>query len=186
MTTSHDGRWHAGIGDPHATGWITVAAYASAMLLCYLCQRKTPAGPARQFWWAMAIVMGALGLNKQLDLQTWFTQLGRDLALQYGWYAHRRLVQALFIGTLLCAGLVARSWLLQRLKGLDVYARRAASGLVVLGIFVLVRATSFHHVDALLGFSIENIRLNVVLELGGIAIIAIAAWGRLRAPIVKP
>jgi hypothetical protein len=57
---------------------------------------------------------------------------------------------------------------------------------VVLGLFVLVRATSFHHVDALLGFSIENIRLNVVLELSGIVIIAIAAWGRLRASIAKP
>lgn len=186
MTTLHDGRWHPGIGDPDATGWMTVAAYASTMLLCYLCQRQAQPGPARQFWWAMALTMCALGLNKQLDLQTWLTQLGRDLALQYGWYAHRRLVQAVFIGALLCAGLFARSRLLHRLKGLDVYARRAASGLVVLGIFVLVRATSFHHVDALLGFSIESIRLNVVLELGGIAIIAIAAWGRLRVPIAKP
>ncbi len=186
MTSSHDGRWHPGIGDPHATGWITVAAYASAMLLCYLCQRKSPAGPARQFWVCMALTMAALGLNKQLDLQTWVTQVGRDLALAHGWYTQRRLVQAFFIGLLLVSGLVARSWLLQRLKGLDVYARRAASGLVVLGVFVLVRAASFHHVDALLGFAVENVRLNVVLELGGIAIIAYAAWGRLRAPFAKP
>jgi hypothetical protein len=186
MTSSQDGRWHPGIGDPNATGWITVAAYASAMLLCYLCQRKVQPGPARQFWWCMALTMAALGLNKQLDLQTWFTEVGRDLSLQYGWYARRRTVQAVFIGALLVAGLVARSWLLQRLKGLDAYARRAASGLVVLGLFVLVRATSFHHVDALLGFSIENIRLNVVLELSGIVIIAIAAWGRLRTSIAKP
>lgn len=186
MTNSHDGRWHPGIGDPHATGWITVAAYAGAMLLCYLCQRKTPAGPARQFWWCMALTMAALGLNKQLDLQTWFTQVGRDLALQYGWYAHRRMVQAFFVGVLLIAGLLARAWLLQRLKDLDLYARRAASGLVVLGVFVLVRATSFHHVDALLGFTIESIRLNVMLELGGIAIIVFAAWGRLRTPIAEP
>ena len=186
MTSSHDGRWHVGIGDPNTTGWITVAAYAGAMVLCYLCQRKALPGPTRQFWWAMAFIMGALGLNKQLDLQTWFTQFGRDLALQYGWYAHRRLVQAVFIGSLLCAGLVARSWLMQRIKGMDVYARGAASGLIVLGLFVLVRATSFHHVDSLLGFRIENIRLNVLMELGGIAIVAVAACGRLRTPIAKP
>ncbi|MES2583353.1 MAG: hypothetical protein V4627_11605 [Pseudomonadota bacterium] len=186
MTSTQDGRWHPGIGDPNATGWITVAAYAGAMLLCYLCQRKAPPGPARQFWMGMALVMAALGLNKQLDLQTWVTEVGRDLALAYGWYAKRRLVQTVFICTLLVAGLLARSWLLQRLKGLDRYARRAATGLVVLGVFVLVRATSFHHVDALLGFAIENVRLNVVLELGGIAIIAYAAWGRWRAPFAKP
>lgn len=181
MTSSQDGRWHPGIGDPNITGWVTVAAYAFAMVLCYLCHRKTPAGPARQFWGMVALTLGALGINKQLDLQTLFTQVGRDLALQYGWYAHRRVVQAIFIGALLVTGLVARLWLVQRLRGLDVYARRAASGLVVLGIFVLVRATSFHHVDVLLGFTLENIRLNVLLELGGIATIAIAAWGRLWA-----
>ena len=181
MTSSQDGRWHPGIGDPNITGWITVAAYASAMLLCYLCQRKEQPGSAYQFWVAMALTLGALGLNKQLDLQTWFTEVGRDLALQYGWYAHRRMVQTFFIGALVVGGLVARLWLLQRLKSLDVYARRAATGLVVLGLFVLVRATSFHHVDVLLGFTFENIRLNVALELGGIAIIAVAAWGRLRA-----
>lgn len=182
MTSSNDGRWHPGIGDPNATGWITVAAYATAMLLCYLCQRKSPPGPTRQFWMGMAFVMAALGLNKQLDLQTWFTEVGRDLALEYGWYAIRRVVQAVFIGLLLVAGLFVRSRLLHRLRAMDVYARRAGSGLVVLGVFVLVRATSFHHVDALLGFTIENVRLNVVLELGGIVLIAFAAWGRLRAP----
>ena len=186
MISYQDGRWHPGIGDPNATGWITAGAYACVTLLCYLCQRKSPAGPARQFWMGMALTMAALGLNKQLDLQTWMTQLGRDLALAYGWYAQRRLVQAFFIGSLLLAGLVARSWLLQRLKGLDVFARRATSGLVVLGVFVLVRATSFHHVDALLGFGIENVRLNVVLELGGIAIIAWAAWGRCCVAFAKP
>lgn len=151
------------------------------MLLCYLCQRKSQAGPHRQFWLAMTLIMGALGLNKQLDLQTWLTEIGRDLALEYGWYARRRLVQAIFIGTLVLGGIVLRTWLVQRLRNLDVYSRRAGAGLVVLGIFVLVRATSFHHVDALLGFTIENIRLNVLLELCGISIIAWAAWGRLRA-----
>ena len=181
MTSSQDGRWHPGIGDPNVTGWITVAAYAGAMLLCYLCQRKAEPGPTRQFWWAMVLTMGIFGINKQLDLQTLFTQVGRDLALQHGWYASRRTVQAIFIFALVVAGVVARVGLMKRLQGLDVYARRAASGLVVLGIFVVVRASSFHHVDVLLGFTLENIRLNVVLELDGIAIIAVAAWGRLRA-----
>ena len=181
MTSSQDGRWHPGIGDPNVTGWITVAAYLFAMLLCYLCQRKAQPGPTRQFWLVMALTMGALGINKQLDLQTLFTQVGRDMALHYGWYGSRRTVQAIFIGALVVAGLLARVSLMRRLQGLDVYARRAASGLVVLGIFVLVRAASFHHVDVLLGFTLENIRLNVVLELSGIVIIAVAAWGRLRA-----
>lgn len=181
MTSYEDGRWHPGIGDPNATGWITVAAYAGAFVLCFMCQRKGPPGLSRQFWMFMALAMGALGLNKQLDLQTWFTEVGRDLALEYGWYVHRRAVQAVFIGGLVVAGIVGNSILLRMLKELDAHARAAALGLLVLGIFVLVRATSFHHVDVLLGFTIENIRLNVLLELSGISIIAFAAWKRWRS-----
>lgn len=182
MTTQLDGRWHPGIGDPDATGWITVAAYAIALVLCYLCQRQAPPrGPHRYFWVGMALTMAALGVNKQLDLQTWFTEVGRDLALQYGWYAHRRVVQASFIAAMVVAGVCLMAWLTQRLKDLDAYARRAAYGLVVLGVFVLVRAASFHHVDTLLGLRWNNIAVNALLELGGISAIVHSAWGRWRS-----
>lgn len=181
MTTQLDGRWHPGIGDPNATGWITVAAYACAMVLCYLCQRQAPPGPHRRFWMGLTLTMAALGVNKQLDLQTWFTEVGRDLALQYSWYAYRRLVQMLFIAAMVVAGLGLIAWLAKRLEDLDVYARRGAYGLVVLGVFVLVRAASFHHVDVLLGFSWNHIAVNALLELGGICAIVHSAWGRLRS-----
>ena len=183
--TLNDGRWHAGIGDPDATGWITVLAYTVAMVFCYACHRKAHQGGHRQFWFAMAIIMALLGVNKQLDLQTWFTQWGRDLALEYGWYQRRRLVQGLFIAWLILAGLLAQSWLRQWLKSLDVYARRAGVGLVLLGAFVVIRATSFHHVDQMLGFTLASIRVNVILELTGIAVIVWAARGRLKAPVVN-
>lgn len=181
MTTQLDGRWHPGIGDPNATGWITVAAYATAMVLCYLCQRQALRGPHRHFWFGIMLTMAALGVNKQLDLQTWFTEVGRDLALQYGWYAHRRIVQALFIAAMVVAGLGLMAWLSRRLKDLDIYARRAAYGIVVLGVFVLVRASSFHHVDMLLGMRWNNIAVNALLELGGIGAIVHSAWGRWRS-----
>lgn len=181
MTTTSDGRWHPGIGDPNATGWITVAAYAAAVLLCYLCQRQAQPGPHRHFWFGLMLIMAALGINKQLDLQTWLTEIGRDLALQYGWYARRRVVQVLFIVAMVLGGLVVSAWLARRLKDLDAYARRAAYGLVVLGGFVLIRAASFHHVDRLLGFSWNHIAVNAVLELGGIGAIVHSAWMRWRA-----
>ena len=186
MTTSFDGRWEPGIGDPTIIGWATVVAYGSAMVLCYLCSRQVPAGPNRRFWLFLALVMALLGINKQLDLQSWFTQTGRDFALAQGWYERRRLVQFIFIAWLILAGLVARAWLSNLLKHLDKYARRAATGLVLLIIFVIVRATSFHHVDRMLGISLDGWRVNNILELGGIGLIALAAWSGWRAPPKKP
>jgi len=186
MTTSIDGRWEPGIGDPTIIGWVTVAAYGSAMVLCYLSSRKLPPGPHRQFWFYMTVIMALLGLNKQLDLQTWFTQTGRDLALENGWYERRRLVQVIFIAWLVLVGLVTMSWLKNWLRHLDRYARRAAVGLVLLVVFVIIRATSFHHVDRMLGLTLEGLRVNALLELTGIGLIALAALARLRASTPRP
>jgi hypothetical protein len=45
----------------------------------------------------MAIGLGALGVNKQLDLQSALTELGRILATDGGWYDSRHRVQRVFI-----------------------------------------------------------------------------------------
>jgi hypothetical protein len=42
--------------------------------------------------------------------------------------------------------------------------------------FVLVRASSFHRMDELISWRILGLRMNWLLELGGIALIAANAW----------
>ena len=79
-----DGRWEPGIGDPSLVGWITVAAYFSAALLCYRAhQRASGHDPyaavdnkVAWVWMGLALALGALGVNKQLDLQSLLTQVG--------------------------------------------------------------------------------------------------------------
>lgn len=180
MTTAIDGRWHPGIGDPNVTGWLTVGAYALAMLLGYLCHRRTAPGPERRFWLVVTLVMAVFGVNKQLDLQTWFTQVARDLALQQGWYESRRVIQGIFIFWLCVAAWGLRAWIGIRLGTMSAGARQAGVGLVLLAAFVVMRASSFHHVDVMLGLSLANVRVNVVMEIGAISVIAWAALRRLR------
>lgn len=180
MTTSMDGRWHPGIGDPTLVGWVTVAAYAIAAVICVMCHRNEVEAAQRRFWTGMAVVMLLLGINKQLDLQTWFTQLGRDFALEQGWYARRRAVQVLFIVWLFLLAVVGWGWLRVRLHVLDKYAKWAAFGLLLLTVFVIVRATSFHHVDRLIGIRFDNVSVNAALELSGVCLVSFAAFFRLR------
>ena len=53
----------------------------------------------------------------------------------------------------------------------------AMLGLVFILLFVAVRAVGFHHFDALIRLEINNVRMNWVLELGGVTMIAAnAAW----------
>jgi hypothetical protein len=185
MASNYSGRWEMGIGDPTAMGWVTVAAYAATMWLCYRCKCKATDTLTMRFWFFMALTMGLLAINKQLDLQTWVTQTGRDLAFEYGWYERRRVVQVVFIVWLALVGLVLHARLVVWVRALDRHARLASMGLVLLGVFVVVRAVSFHHVDELLGFKIESVNMNVLLELSGIGVVARAAMSRLRVPRTK-
>jgi hypothetical protein len=182
VSTLADGRWHPGIGDPNVTGWVTVLAYGAAMVLGALCAAREPAGdPRRRVWAAVAMSMALLGVNKQLDLQSWFTEVGRDMAHAQGWYASRQTAQVLFIATLASVGLIGLWWLGRALRGLGSELRWVGAGLVLLTVFVVIRATSFHHVDRWLHLELAgSVRLNAVLELGGIGIIAGAAAARLR------
>lgn len=195
LVTGEDGRWRPGIGDPTFVGWLTVVAYVAAAgfaFRAFLASRgaarhaglPADAADARalaRLWLLVTAVMLLLGLNKQLDVQTLFTQVARDMALAQGWYEERRKYQLAFIVAILAAGAVgtgALAFALRRVLGRVV---GAVVGLGLIASFVVVRAASFHHVDILLGTG--PVRLNWVLELGGIAAIAVSASrGAAHAP----
>lgn len=199
--------WRPGIGDPSFVGWLTVVAYLFAGWLCLRSFRVEKSGPPRPYrqsvpamvrvlirqwprppvparraalWFGLAVLLFTLGVNKQLDLQSLLTDVGRVLAHDQGWYQQRRAVQVVFIacvGLLGAGGLGAVLWLA---RGQLADFRLALAGMVLLTGFVLIRASSFHHVDALIGVRVAGIRLNGVLELGGITLVAVAAARRLR------
>ncbi|MBY9064657.1 hypothetical protein K7957_17100 [Sphingomonas yunnanensis] len=176
-----DDRWHPQIGDPTAIGWITVLAYAGAALLCAAAQRRDRDGPAPRFFWlAVTLLLVLLGINKQLDLQSLLTQVMRDRAKSHGWYEQRREYQALFISAIAAIGALlsaALPYVMRRQPG----ARNIAlAGLVFLYCFILVRASSFHHVDWALSQTIFCVRLNWMIEIGGIVIVAAGAILALR------
>jgi hypothetical protein len=185
LAASVDGRWRPGIGDPDFLGWFTTVAYLLAAGACAWAWRREVRGRAfgapglvPGFWLALAVGMFALGVNKQLDLQSWFTQVGKDLAKSEGWYARRRPVQVAFIGGVAMVGVAGVGAVTWWLRGSFRRYRVALAGVVYLACFVVIRAASFHHIDRLLHVGLEHVRLNHVLELGGIGFIA---WGAARA-----
>jgi hypothetical protein len=119
--------WSPTIGDPTLMGWVTVAAYFLTSWLCLRAFRLEKRGPPRPLlptiaalfrvmkkhwprppaparraalWLLLFAIMFALGINKQLDLQTLFTEIGRSVSRSGGWYEERRAVQGLFIAAM--------------------------------------------------------------------------------------
>lgn len=172
-----DGRWHAGLGDNSAQGWLTVALYALACAgAATLAQRERREGVFADFWLALALLLLALGVNKQLDLQSGFTEVLRDLALGQGWYGNRRVGQVAFIGLMAVLGVCAAIGLGRRWPGLWLMHPLTCAGGVGLGVFVLVRAASFHQVDALLHVRLGPLSGNGAMEMGALALILAGQW----------
>jgi hypothetical protein len=65
-------------------------------------------------------------------------------------------------------------------RRLSCAVKFGALGMAFLLAFVTVRAMSFHHVDALLGTRVLQIRVNWMLEIGGIGILITGGVLRLR------
>ena len=185
------GRWAPGIGDPTVFGWITTIAYFVAAALCFLAYRaharqaKQDAAARRAaiVWAILTAALVFLGVNKQLDLQTLFTEVGRIVAFKQGWYQRRHRVQLAFVGVLGLLGLLGIAGMLRLARGQFRQLRLGLLGAVFLAAFVGIRATSFHLVDKVLSHQVSVVRMNHLLELGGIALVAIGAARNRRAQL---
>lgn len=176
--------WTPGIGDPTWGGWLAVALYLAAAGVCVSNVRRSQQGGHRdgsRFWAIMALSMLALGINKQLDLQSLFTAVVRDNALHYGWFGKRRELQLAFIIVIGAAGLALIAACVYYLHPLQRSMQIAAVGACFIYTYVIVRAASFHHVDRFVDAAILGGRWSSMLEIGGIAIVLIGAMGGKRA-----
>jgi hypothetical protein len=179
--------WRPRLGDNSFWGWLTVVSYGVAAVLCFvaaarLAREAIAAEERRQrhMWTSIALLMTALGVNKQFDLQTLIRDVGRVIASRDGWYDERRTIQFWFVIAVAVVSVVAFIYLLKKTR--SVFRGRALLllGVSLLLLFVVMRAASFHHVGVFLEKRVLGLKMNWVLELGGIAFVAgsaaRAAW----------
>jgi hypothetical protein len=174
-----NGHWSWGLGDPDAGAVLVTGLYLVAALVCLLVARRLrrPGDPvsAPGFWFLLAVVLLFLGVNKQADFQTLLTLHGREMLREAGLYEVRRPIQVAFIfavavGAAAC--MAVTYWLTWRCPW---PYRLATLGLGIQATFVVIRATSFHHVDTLLGLRLGAMKFNLLLESIGLFVILWAA-----------
>ncbi len=162
------------INDPTGLAWFVVASYFAGAAAAFVAGWSA-AGRDSRFWYAAAIFLVLLGLNKELDLQSLLTDSARRLTHATGWYEQRRLLQALFLVALALGALAMVAVLAKWLQRSPRPVKVAAIGIVLLLAFILIRAASFHHLDQWVTFEIGVLRSGWWLELAGIAVIALSA-----------
>lgn len=174
-------RWRPTIGDPTFMGWFTVVAYGFAALLAgWVYWRKKD-----RIWIGVSLGLVALCINKELDLQSLFTDIGRVASHHLGVYEQRRDFQKWFVLGVIAGACIFGTWFIFRNRAFWLRYKLLSTGLLFLITFIVVRAISFHHFDMFLKSSFFGVRMNWALELGGILLVILAAATELAKP-TKP
>ena len=180
-------QWTPGLGDNNIMGWLTVLVYLVAGVLSLRAARAMAEDALsrreRLFWAIAGAVMLFLAVNKQLDLQSLVTMIGRCHAQLAGWYNDRRAVQKLFILLVAAGGLGAVGLLALLLRGILNRVWLALLGLGFVCLFVVIRAASFHHVDILISSTVLGFKMNWALELPGPLMVILVALRRHRVAL---
>ena len=196
------------IGDPRAGAWLIFFSYFAVAVVCARAFQVSWIGsrlaadypnPDRRttdrraayrasclFWGIVITLFVFLGINKNIDLQTFLTDVGRRVAMAQGWYEQRATVQTIFVLTIAVMGVVTLSLLLKLTRDLLPRHILAFVGLATLAVFLVVRAASFHDIEAAMRFEIVGMRLSWYLEMAGILCVGTCAvrnyWWHTRTP----
>jgi hypothetical protein len=130
-------------------------------------------------WYGIFAVLIVLAINRLLGDA--ITDLAREYAIQHGWYFQRRIVQAEFIAIVAILCWLVAITVLFLARHSPAATQIALIGIVTLIALAFVRDTSLHQIDYLIHQRIFGLRVNWILDLGGLALVLLASGWRLRA-----
>jgi len=178
-------QWKPRMGDPSLSGWVITIAYFCVFLLCLTSgllvrssERRLASGQRAGLWYIFSGIMLVFGINKQLDLQTLLMQVGSRLAKVQGWYELRRAVQFLFIVVLFVVFVLFIIFVWRKLRGNWKYFTVAPFGILIVLVWVMVRAALMQHID----FTVFHTyvhghgRVNHLIEFGGVVLTGLGAF----------
>lgn len=178
------GRWIGEIGDPGWSGWGIVALYIVAAALSLRAAAQAAGRDERMFWLIAAGFLALYAANKELDVQTIFTSLGRCASKAEGWHDRRWIVQLAVTAVLGVAAIGVVALAALRLRRLLARTGIAAAGLLLVAAYVVGRTAIINHVDRLAGLNLATLRLAWALEVPGpLLVIAGASLDRIRRAV---
>lgn len=136
-------RWLSRSGDTTFWSWMITALYVLVIILAFRYLKKIRSDrDYHMLWLAISIFLLAMGINKQLDIQTLFLMSGRYTFFKLGLWRYGRT--AIKILALLIFGGTAFAilWVFIRTRPVLHRAKSAVAGVLILIFFALIRAGS--------------------------------------------
>jgi hypothetical protein len=134
----------------------------------------------RRIWLSIAILFFALGVSRQLDLQTTLLKVGRSIAFSEGWYSKRQNFQLAFIVGVILTCLAVLRVLLIWLRKAPLSTWVGVIGAILVIGYLLIRAVSLHEIDEFIARKFLIFRWNWIFEMGGIGLVIFASMWRAR------
>lgn len=160
-------------GDQSLLSWLVFAVYFVVVVWIWVATKKVDSRE-RGFLLLNLLALLALGLNKQLDIQTDLINLAKQLAQYAGLYSHKTALKqlfVLFVGAGVTTAIIVFVALFWRLffKYAFVFI-----GWLCLFIFIVLRVAYFEH-DAFRGASLwQYEQYFQLIELTGLLLIGLA------------
>ena len=175
------GRWQPRLADPDLRRWaLTLSYLVAAVMVASVARRAGPdAGDRRRLLVGAALLLLLLGLNKQLDLQTFVRAIGHCESRRAGWYAARSSVRQPVAMVLIAVGGLA-------VLLVAIRHRRAVPGLadLLLGLglllgYLAVRIAIWNRLSQLVHTTPMAATLLRMAEPAGLGLIVLGAGVRL-------
>lgn len=177
FSATTDYPWHATIGNPAVLRWFTMLVYLVAVWRCIAKSKNSKSyGGNYQFWLYLAAFLFLLGINKQLDLKSWFTEIIHHKAATYSWYEYRQSVLIGLVG-LICFGVLlamisfrlylANSWRNHKITWF---------GIIPLLIFVVMQTGYPIYIDFFIFQRMYVLNIHLILEISALLLIILGTY----------
>ena len=168
--------------DQSIVGYTITAGYLlSSLLLFYSlfcranCCESMGSKRSTLLWSASATLALLLGINKQLDVQTYLTQWGRELSRNWGIYSGRRNAQLLASILIISLVVAAAVYAIVFVRKVGWGLRVAILGLAICMAYVVLRLISIPHVDHWFRVDVGGWKMSWIVELTGVGVTLVGA-----------
>jgi hypothetical protein len=157
---------------PHIGPALFSAVYFATAWLVWRTANAVVDSGESVLWNMISASLVVLAFNKLFESA--ITEFVRVYAVEHGWYSERRVVQVEFIVVVMMTCLLAAGVALFLARHAPVATQLASIGIVLLIALALVRDASLHEIDYLISQWVFGLKLNWILELGGLVLVLLA------------